>query len=160
MKNKIVVCLLALMVATPTVVRAEFVCHVDVSYSWKKEKAEQPLDVFYSTIQSSAADEAGAKAGLVDTSAREQSKAMEDCRKQHENRSGCIAAKYTANANLLQMMKAEARKVLEEAIASDCASTQGSCLKATLSEPKCAEAVKASESPTPAPGKDAKAKKK
>jgi len=135
----------------------DFTCRSDVSYSWKKEKEEHPSDVFSSTIQASGVTEDAAKAALADMGAREQGKAMVDCRKEHENRSGCIAAKYAANGSVIQLMKGEARKALEDAIVSDCAVAQGGCIKATIGEPKCSENVSAEATPTPAAGKEAKA---
>lgn len=120
---------------------AEFSCKAEVSYKWKKAKAENETEVYFSSVERKGLDEAKAKAALSDALAKEKVLAFETCKKEHEDLASCISAKYTSFNSTLQALTFSARKALEEAITSDCGGQVGSCSSSTATDAKCEEVV-------------------
>ena len=85
-------------------------------------------------------------------------RAREECQRQHENLSGCIAAKLGSLPLPLNGSFA-GRQDLEKAITDDCKRTQGRCLEPEAPEVKCTE-VKPQETPAEADKKEEKGKGK
>ena len=118
---------------------AEFICGAEISYEWKRAQAENPVSVSAGSVQEKGADEASAKSRLSVLVKSRLTEVRAECRREHENLSGCIAAKYAASAAVLQNLGFNARKALEEAISSDCKAQQGVCKEPQASEPVCRE---------------------
>ena len=142
--------LLAVLTLAPSCF-AEHICRASVSYAWQREKDVTKIIVFVGTLEAKGADEAAAKLELQERAEREKNKASEQCTREHENQSGCVAAKMTSMSAAIQSLTFSARKLIEESIASDCKSQQGKCSESAMSEPRCVEKVE----PTKAAGKDA-----
>lgn len=117
---------------------AESICRADVSYQWKRGKEETAAAVQISRIEARGKDDAAAKAKLAEAAAREKPRALEACRKDHENQAGCVAGKFDLYGVSLKSLSFSARKKLEEAIQADCTAAQGACVDAITSEPQCA----------------------
>lgn len=111
--------------------------------------------VFAANLEVAGVDEASAKKTLLERAEREKTKASEQCTREHENQSGCVAAKMTSMSSTLQSLNFTSRKLLEESIATDCKAQQGKCGESALSEPQCAEKVVASKTDSKDAGKDA-----
>lgn len=126
-------------VLCPPISAAEFHCEAALSYKWRKDKEEVANEEFFSSVEEKGADEVSAKDALTRKIAREKSRAKEECKREHENLSGCIAAKYAAIASVLSSLGFSARKAVQDAIASDCTSIQGVCSQVVSSEPVCKE---------------------
>lgn len=133
--------------------RAENICRTDVTYQWKREKEETAASVPFSRLEARGKDEAAAKANLQELVAREKGRALEQCRLVHENGAGCVARKFELYGVSMHTLGFSGRKKLEEAIAKDCAASQGLCVEGAAAEPACVvvEEVKAE-----APAKDKK----
>jgi len=152
---------LSAMALFPSRSLADFACRATVSYQWKKEGGE-PQSVFYSEAAGSAATEEEGKRLVMELLRKENFKAREACAKRHENLSGCIAAKFEAEASLLSRLGFSARKALEEAIGADCRAAQGTCLDAPPPEVICQEqkAGAAEDKTSAEKGKESAAEKK
>lgn len=136
MRKLLVAGLLFLALYSPPIVIAEVECKAQVSYKWKKtEGEEQTEDV--TAVASTGADEAEAKAKLEAILPEQKRKAWEACRNDHENVAECMATKYTSMSSVISSLGFEARKSLEQAIASDCSAQQGGCTAVVVSESKC-----------------------
>lgn len=140
-----------------TAAYGETVCRAEVSYQWKREKEETAATVAVSRIEAKGKDEAEGKARLSEVGAREKMTALESCRREHENSAGCVARKFDLYGPALANVGFSGRKKLEEAIQRDCATTQGTCVAATVGEPQC---VVVEVAAADAGGKDKKDKKK
>ena len=150
---------LLLLLMPAAVARAEFTCRAEVSYTWRKGQEETDRQVATVRLEATGADEGAAKAILEDLSIKPREEALARCRQNHENQAACVAARYASYAPTMNTLGFAARKKLEEAIASDCVQSQGSCSAATLGTPTCTEKVVAEETPAKdAKGKDAKKK--
>lgn len=164
----------------------DFSCSSEISYKWthtdsdhfeakvekgkegeeaKKEvKENAEFEVFFGTVQVTAATEEEAKAKLPESIKKAKTKSDSACREVHENQTKCIAIKYTANSALLQGATYDQRKALQESIKEDCARSTGRCTGSSATEGKCLE-LKAPEvdeksGDKKADGKDAKDAKK
>ncbi len=139
--------LFLIVLLVPAISSGEFLCSVDINYKWAKTEAKAAKDkeevvpeestVLWARVEQSGVDEATAKEKLASFVIRERQKASIVCKDLHENLSGCIAAKYAGAKSDLQTIDFGARKVLQDAIASDCKSQQGRCKEIEASEPKC-----------------------
>lgn len=132
---------------------AEFSCRAGLHYSWKKQGEEDALKVEWPALEIVSESEVEAKAKLEERLIKEKAKALEACRAEHENLSGCVAAKFSVMASVMQRLAFSARKSLEKAINADCSSRQGSCIKVESEEIKCTDL-------TPADGEEEDKKKK
>ncbi len=142
--------LLAAIVVTVAAsnLEAQTTCKAEVSYKWKSSgeaKEAQEATVYFGGVEGAGADEVVAKAKLTEESSVLKVKALDACRRDRENLTGCITAKFATSAQALQSLSFSARKALEEAISADCKKSQGSCLDATVSEPACQSAAVAPE---------------
>lgn len=115
-------------------------CRANMSYSWQRTDEEKVRTIQWTILETTGSDEASAKQRLKELAAKQEVKALTECEKKHHNLSGCMAAKYSGMSNVLRTLSFTARNTLEEAIAEDCASEQGECLKVTTTEAVC-EAV-------------------
>jgi len=167
-------------------VSAEFKCGAEVSYKWKSlsssQQASAPLEaegtkvaaestpsaesvntsssersVFWTGVEQKAATEEEGKTAVTKLALMHRAAADKACISQHENLAGCIASKYNSISASLTNLSFQARKSMDEAIASDCKNQQGKCLGTNLSEVKCSEIVTAA--PAAEAGKDTKDKK-
>lgn len=132
---------------------SEFLCRTEISYKWKREKEEVASESLYSSLEQKGVDEKSAKDQLLQKVPREKGKALEHCRKHHQNLAGCIATKYGSVASVLQTLGFSARKAVQDAIAEDCGNLQGQCGEIVSSDPVCQELVAAE-------GEEGKDKKK
>ena len=119
-------------------VNAEFACTAAVSYQWKKE-GQEPRSVVWSELSVKAEREEDAKAKLSEQAARELPRARAACAKRHEDLTGCISAKFSAQSSLMAGLSFSARKAVEEAINADCKALQGGCMEAAVAAPACVE---------------------
>ena len=131
---------------------AEFLCRANVSYSWEKDKEMSKIIVFVESIETTGVDEAAAKAALVERVEKAKGRASEQCIKDHQNQSGCIASKFASLNATMQALPFSSRKLVEESISTDCKAQQGKCLEPVGSDPQCLEKVAA---PEPGQGKEA-----
>ncbi len=140
---------------------AESKCTASVSYVLEKES--QNTEVYFGEVKASAADQALAKSAIESEAAKIKGKAMQQCRKLHENVSGCLQAKLEAASQALQAASFAARKALEDSLIDDCKSQKANCKEIKVGEPKCEDlaAPAAEEAPKDAKGAaaDKKAKK-
>ena len=144
----------------PIIAWAEFSCSVDISYKWAKGDKE-PLEessILWARVEQTGLDEAAAKERLSSFVIREQQKAGAVCKDLHENLSGCISAKYAGVKSELQAIDFAARKILQDAIASDCKSQQGRCKEVAATEPKCFDKTPKKEETAADAKKDEKGK--
>ena len=151
--------LLTILTLTEAPVWAEFVCKLDIKYSWKK--GEEEIVTPWASIERRGEKEDEVKEDIRQTALRQSQRAAEVCRREHENVSGCIASKINAGQATLANLGFSARKALEESMAKDCAQMEGKCLSVKSEEIKCTE-IKAAEPEAAAadPKKDDKKKKK
>ena len=185
-KNLQVACIAALFFGCliNNIAQADFVCASDISYTWTSSSAAKastptasgansttpaanpvatsaPNQTFVGKIEARAESEDLAKKALDARSAAAKTQAITRCKREHENMSGCVAAKYSAMGTTLNTLTFSARKALEDAIRTDCELQRGVCGEATVAQAQCGEEVKAVE-PTPeaAKGADKKGEKK
>lgn len=135
--------LLITMAAVPIKAAAEFSCKSTISYKWKKSKGDEGAEIMFAAIERRGADEAKAKSLLNGALDKIKADAFESCKKEHEDLASCISNKYTSYGSTLHSLGFGARKALEDAIASDCAAQEGSCLPPVSGEPKCEEVASA-----------------
>jgi hypothetical protein len=128
---------MCLFIFQPVVVEAEVVCKSQVKYSWKKEGAEEASAVVFAILESRNEEEGLAKAKVEAQALRNATRARQHCISQHENFSGCIAAKFESQSGVLERLGFASRKKLEEAIATDCKARLGSCLGVEPTEVVC-----------------------
>lgn len=119
----------------PNYLLAEYHCIAEVSY--KVKKSDQELDVHWLSANSVGSDENEAKSKLDIIAAQEQKKALEGCRKNYENLSGCVASRFASVSRTYNQMSFNARKNMEEAISNDCKTAQGECLGASTTKITC-----------------------
>jgi hypothetical protein len=133
----------SLLLWGPDTASAEFVCKSEVKYHWKKvdgeEEESKPNEVIFALLEARGEAEAEAKAKVEEQVLRHSARATAHCSKQHENLSGCIATKFSAQQAVLDRLGFSARKKLEEAITLDCQTRMGVCQKVEASEVKCTE---------------------
>ena len=170
-RNLQVACIATLFLGFATVetAHAEFLCTADISFSWSSKVAAgvpaatpstvsaTPNQTFVGKIEARAESEELAKKALEARSAAAKTQAIARCKREHENMSGCVAAKYSAMGTTLNTLTYNARKSLEEAIRTDCELQRGACGEATVAAAQCREEVKAVE-PTPEAAKGAEKK--
>lgn len=148
------------MLFLPALVHAEFVCQSEVNYKWKSETAEAEYEIFWTSLERNGADEKGSLSSLANAIAREKQKARKDCKKEHENLTGCIASKFDSMLSVFPKLSFSARKSLEEAITSDCTAQQGKCTEVTSTKAECVnlnpEEENAEEDDKKGKGKDKK----
>ena len=137
MERVAVLILVSTLLASPCL--ADFSCSATVSYQWKKEGGE-PQSLFFTEVIGKAAGEEAAKAQVKELADKEKPRALGACTRKHENLSGCISAKFAAEASLLASLGFSARKALEEAVSADCKAVQGDCLEPVVSETVCVQA--------------------
>lgn len=145
---------------------ADFICTADVSYTWNNSPAQSatpqktpaaqstPNSTFVGKLEARADTEENAKKEITSRAGGAKAQAAQRCKREHENLSGCVAAKYSAMSTTLNSLTFGARKSLEEAIHTDCELQSGTCGEVILGEASCHEEVKAAE-PTPEAGKGA-----
>lgn len=130
---------------------SEHICHTLLSYKWHKSEGKsdpkEAQSVEFETVEALGLDEKTAKTNLQEVILKGKARALQHCRQQHENVADCIAAKYSGKASLINTMRFEARKTLEQAIQSDCAAAQGICAAVEAAEVKCEEKISSSETP-------------
>jgi hypothetical protein len=131
--------ILTCFIAFPSLVAAEFVCKSEISYSWKKEGNEELSKVIFAVLEARSDNQELAKAKVESQVLRHTPRASQHCNKEHENLSGCIAAKFTAQASVLDRLSFAARKKLEEAITTDCQARIGACKAVEATEVECQE---------------------
>ncbi|MCO6429471.1 MAG: hypothetical protein J5J00_01325 [Deltaproteobacteria bacterium] len=160
--------LLCLIWQAPQIARADFICRTEVAYRWKRSESApakpesdetpaaspsssegeaSPQEVFWRAVETSGAEEEAVRAKLTEAANQEKLPALEACRREHQNLSGCIASKYQGLAGSFTSLGFSARKALEEAVIQDCTKQQGECLEAVAKEIKCVE--KKEEAPPP-----------
>ena len=149
---------LVFLLLIPARSQAEFSCRGNVSYKWQREKEETQIPVFIATLEATGIDEAAAKVALSANAERDKAKAMDQCKREHENQAGCIATKLNSAAPIMQTLNFSSRKLLEESIGSDCKAQQGKCVESALSDPVCHEVVSQSAADVKEAGKEAAAK--
>lgn len=120
-----------------SVAAGPFQCRTELTYEWKRPKEETPQGVFVSVESSIGVDEAEAKAKLEEKLGASKGAAQRRCEQERENLSGCIAAKFSGTAALLNNTDFSTRKKLQEAIAQDCQQSQGICSGVKTSELVC-----------------------
>src|SRR3990167_3614836 len=91
---------------------AEHQCSSSLSYVWIREKEERKVD--WSTVTFSGESEEGAKTRLLEIVEREKKAALGKCREEHENLSGCVAAKYAALQGVYGTLGFEVRRSIDE----------------------------------------------
>ncbi len=133
--------LLANFVLYPQALHALTNCKSEVSFKWKKDDKEST--VLVSRVSRSGADEAAAKRALDEAIAREKGAAMESCKHQHENVTGCMNGKFASLGPALQSASFNLRKHIEDAVAKECKENQGTCSDVLSSEVQCEEIKKA-----------------
>ncbi len=135
--------------------KAEFECFATVSYKWRKKPQEKAASekvpegaapaadqvVDLARISGDGADESAAKSKLNQLLPEARTKASEACKKSHESKAECLAAKYSSMSSTLNTLRFDSRKSLEDAIANDCEAQSGACLDVAVSEIQCAEKV-------------------
>lgn len=164
--RKVLLLLSCSVVLDAQIARADFVCSSDVTYKWKEEGVGTPAAgsansekaVHFSITDAAGDSEEAAKAKLSPLLIAAKARAALACQEEHENQSKCIATKYSAMSTVVNSLSFSARKELEESIISDCKKSQGKCLEASSSDPKCSEVKKAEA--TPQGGSDAKSETK
>lgn len=145
---RIIKCLALFSIALPALGWADFHCQSAISFKWKRGDAE--FDVYRQVVTGAGVDEAEAKAKLKDAVDAAKTEAQANCKQQHENLAGCIAAKFQTLGNTYQALGFSARKTMEEAITKDCENQQGLCAGAHSSDPACVQRFASGEpSPTP-----------
>ncbi|MBN8547743.1 MAG: hypothetical protein J0M12_00360 [Deltaproteobacteria bacterium] len=142
---KLLLNLFLVAVLVPSAVWAEHLCRASVSYAWQREKEMTKIMVFTTRVEAKGADEAAAKAALMELVEPLKSKAAEQCSHDHENQAGCVAAKINVMSAALHSMTFSSRKLLEDSIASDCKAQQGKCVESVVSEPTCSLIVVAAK---------------
>jgi hypothetical protein len=162
MVNKLAFPLLILAALSGGPLLAEFRCGSELSYQWQKAGQDAAAKVLVGSFQATGVDEPAAKAALATRLEREKISSREQCKKEHENLSGCYSVKFASMAALIQSLDFAARKSLSEAITSDCKQQQGSCLDVKSSDPICQDlAAAAAKTPEAESGKkEEKGKKK
>jgi hypothetical protein len=116
--------------------------------------------VFVEAVEAKGADEAAAKALLHERVERAKVRASERCVQEHQNESGCVAAKFSSLSSTMHSLTFSARKLLEDSIASDCKAQQGICLPSEASEAQCVELAAAAAEAGKEGGKEAGGKEK
>jgi hypothetical protein len=129
-----ILCLMCLINAASSSF-AEVKCASQLSYSIEKEGLL--TEVFFGEVRAVAADEALAKAKIDSDSLKSKTKALQQCRKLHENFSGCLHAKLESASGALKASSFSARKALEDSFLADCKKQQGNCKEVKNSEIKC-----------------------
>lgn len=143
--------------AAPTY--AEFVCESEVSVKWHKADEEKEVESKVGVVTGKGATEEKAKKSLAGALTKERSKALKNCKSEHENLSGCISSKYASLGPTVHQLDFAQKKSIRDAIATDCTARQGSCVSAEATEAACKDVTP----PTAAPEegkKDDKGKKK
>jgi hypothetical protein len=156
--------IVAFVMATPTVLLAEFACGAEVSYKWAKggagtaagaptapagatvapsagAGAAQPSIVRFSAIERTGTDEAAAKASLQAEVNRQKVRASESCKRDHEGYGACVATKLSVQSSTLNSLSFSVRNEVEKAIIEECREQQGACVSVESSEPVCKEVV-------------------
>ncbi len=140
---------------------ADTVCETLISYKWERNAAQPgstPVPatetVNAGSVSAAGSDEARAKGLLEKLASMQKSRALAECKRLHESTADCLSSKYSSMSSVLNSLRFEARKSLEEAIASDFAAQRGLCREVVVSEPRCttAAAVEASEDEKAAEG--------
>lgn len=139
---------------------AEFECTSDVSFKVAQAQAKpedkaaeaaavapsgEGREVFYAGISSRGADEEAAKNELKKKIDVSKEKAMTQCRAMYENRSSCIATKYSSMESVINTLDFKARAELQKAIRSDCDKQAGACVEATATDAKCTQVAAAAD---------------
>jgi hypothetical protein len=134
---------------------AQVTCRADISY--RVTKGESTTEVFFSYVERQAQDEATAKQQVLQSAAREKGRALDACRRTHQDLGGCIGSRLMAQSGTMSAVSFTARKAIEDAVKSDCELTQGTCGEVVLGESACT--VLTPPAPEPAAG-DKKGDKK
>lgn len=140
-------------------VLAEASCETSITYKWQKSP-EEVFEVFWLKIKTNEASEDEAKKKIEALIDKQKIRAMVECRRQHENLSGCIGTKYESATAILSRMGFTAREELEKAIGEDCRAVQGRCDSVHASEVKCEVEAVAHEEGEGEEKKEEKGKKK
>ncbi len=152
--------LVGILLMFPASSWSEQICESLISYKWHKADSKDHLLVEWEHVSASGSDEKQAKAALQETILKSKAQALEACRKDHESVADCLAAKYTGKATIINSLRFEARKAMEQAILSDCSQQQGICAAVEASEVKCEEKVDASHTPGAGEGEKGSEKEK
>ena len=138
---------------------AEWVCNSEVYYKWRKNEGEESR-IFWSKHERRAPTEAEARGKLERVLTEQGTKSRAECRREHENLSGCIAVKLGAGIAVAPVTGSFAtRQELEKAVTSDCKELQGKCLELEAPEVKCTE-IKVQEAVAEGEKKEEKGKAK
>ncbi len=145
MKNTLFILLsLGFTLCSSSNLLADYECLAEVSYSWTASGAEEESSESFRSVSSIAPEEQSSKDLLEEQAIRVKMQAMDECRRQHENLSGCIGSRHQQNASIIRNLTFSGRKEFEKAISEDCKARQGKCKQAVLSEPKCQALEKSS----------------
>ncbi|RME60604.1 MAG: hypothetical protein D6780_03085 [Candidatus Dadabacteria bacterium] len=121
---------------------AETSCTAKVTYTWHSEGEEKEREETFLEMQSSAENEEKAKEALKSIYARRQKQALEECRKKHENLSGCISSRLQSASQVLSLLSFTAKREMEKSIINDCKKQNGKCLKVNFGDIHCAVSQK------------------
>ncbi len=136
----------------PGEAKAEFECGCDILFKVKsgaKSEGGQPeagagvpaadegREVFFAAIRSLGADEETARSDLKKKIDISKEKAIAQCRTVYENKSTCIATKYSTMEAVINTLDFKARDELQKAIRSDCDKQAGTCVEAKATEAVC-----------------------
>ena len=168
--------LLAAIFLPQSLLAAEFECVSEVKYSWEYTPPSPPMtddmkqpppplekekyEVPFVSRRLRGATEELAKQKFQSVLDQDRLQAMTECKKNHENLSGCVSAKFLSMGSVLRQLDFNARKELESSIVEDCKLSTGRCLKAEASEITCKEVVEPVAETSEEEEEDDKKKKK
>lgn len=124
-------------------------CHADAYYLWapeppppadpKQEPPPQPppLEVLYRRLTIEAADKSLALEEFTRRIASFKSEAMQACRREHEDNTGCIDRGLEKASNNYTWVDYRAREALLEALKKDCLAARGRCLSVEIKDDTC-----------------------
>lgn len=129
--------MVAVVLGRPEGVLAQVVCQAEVGYEVKRVDLENPEVVVVRREEARGEVEEVVRQALSRKLVLSSREALDACREQHENLSGCVASKYASLGTLLQQMQFAARTKLQDAIESDCKSRMGTCAPGKAPEITC-----------------------
>ncbi len=117
--------------------RAQVTCRAEVRYEVTRAEQESPEKIVFRQEEARGDSEELVREALSKKLILSTRDAMQACREQHENLSGCVASKYTSLGSLMQQMPFAARTKLQEAIEVDCKARMGTCVEPKVPEMTC-----------------------
>ena len=124
--------------AVCSVAQAEFHCKSVLHYKWKSDDGHEK-QVHWLQVEHTGAEEKVVVGELEAEINIEKENARVACVKNHENLTGCVASKFSQQASVFRGLSFNARKALEDAIATDCKRMQGTCMTVESTDPVCVE---------------------